>query len=47
MSRETLPYLVPDTPIALQAVLDDRTSDVVQVTVGPGMIQSGIQLTLP
>ena len=39
--------LVPDTPIALQAVLDDRMSDVVEVTVGPGMIQSGIQLTLP
>ena len=39
--------LVPDTPIALQADLQSRRSMVTTITVGPGMIQSGIVLTLP
>lgn len=39
--------LVPDTSIALQADLDGRRSSVHTIRVGPGMMQSGIVLTLP
>lgn len=39
--------LVPDTPIGVQAELAGRRSDVVTVTVGPGMEQPNIVLRLP
>lgn len=38
--------LIPDTPIALEAILDGRRSAPVTVTVGPGMIQPGVELQL-
>lgn len=38
--------LLPDTPIALQAELDEQQSDVVTVTVEPGMMQPGITLRI-
>ena len=43
----TLNGLVPDTPISLQAEIDDRRSEVVTVTVGPGMMQQNVVLRLP
>ncbi len=39
--------LVPDTPIALQAELRGRRSDVVTITVGPGMARRDLVLRLP
>ena len=39
--------LVPNTPIAFEADLDGRRSSVHTINVGPGMMQSGIVLTLP
>lgn len=39
--------LLPDTPIAVQAELDGRRSDVVTISVAPGMAQRGIVLRLP
>ena len=39
--------LLPDTPIALQAELGERRSNVVTITVEPGMAQQGIVLRLP
>ena len=43
----TLVGLVPDTPVVVQAELDGRTSDVVTITVGPGMIHQMNVLRLP
>ena len=38
--------IVPDTALTVQAVTDDGSSQAVTVSVGPGMIQSGIVLTV-
>ena len=39
--------LLPDTPVAVQAELDGRLSNVVTVQVEPGMIRQGLVLRLP
>lgn len=39
--------LLPDTPIAVQAELGGRRSNVVTMNVGPGMAQRGVVLRLP
>lgn len=39
--------LVPDTPIAMQAELDGRRSNVATIQVPPGMEQTGVVLQMP